>query len=45
VLLWKAALGGDVAAGPITYSVEGRQYVAVSAGSSLYTFALRQRNK
>jgi alcohol dehydrogenase (cytochrome c) len=41
-LLWKAALGGTVAAGPITYSVNGRQYVAVSAGNSLFTFALRQ---
>jgi alcohol dehydrogenase (cytochrome c) len=41
-LLWKAALGGSVASGPITYSAGGRQYVAVAAGTSLFTFALRQ---
>ena len=40
-MLWKAALGGTVAAGPISYTAGGRQYVAVSAGNSLYTFALR----
>jgi len=26
----------------MTYSVGGRQYVAVAAGKSLFTFALRQ---
>jgi alcohol dehydrogenase (cytochrome c) len=41
-LLWKATLGGGVFAGPITYAVNGRQYVAISAGSSLFTFALKQ---
>jgi alcohol dehydrogenase (cytochrome c) len=40
-LLWKASLGGTVASGPMTFQVGGRQYVAVSAGNSLYTFALR----
>ena len=44
-LLWKASLGGVVASGPITYSVDGRQYVAVSAGSSLFTFAVRKKSK
>ena len=41
-MLWKAALGGQVAMGPITYGVDGRQYVAVAAGHALFTFALRQ---
>jgi alcohol dehydrogenase (cytochrome c) len=41
-LLWKAAVGGAVASGPMTYSVGGRQYVAVAAGNSLFSFALRQ---
>ena len=41
-LLWKASLGGAIAAGPMSYSVGGRQYVAISAGNSLFTFALRQ---
>ncbi|HXP87738.1 MAG TPA: PQQ-dependent dehydrogenase, methanol/ethanol family [Bryobacteraceae bacterium] len=41
-MLWKAALGGQVASGPITYRVDGKQYVAVAAGHALFTFALRQ---
>ena len=40
-LLWKASLGGAVASGPIAYSVGGKQYMAVSAGHSLFAFALR----
>jgi len=40
-LLWKANLGGAISAGPMSYSVGGRQYVAISAGNSLFTFALR----
>jgi alcohol dehydrogenase (cytochrome c) len=41
-LLWKAALGGRVTSGPMSYAVGGRQYVAVSAGSGLFVYALRQ---
>jgi alcohol dehydrogenase (cytochrome c) len=41
-LLWKSTVGGQVASGPMTYAVGGRQYVAVAAGSSLFAFALRQ---
>jgi alcohol dehydrogenase (cytochrome c) len=41
-LLWKANVGGTVASGPMTYAVGGRQYVAVAAGNSLFSFALRQ---
>jgi alcohol dehydrogenase (cytochrome c) len=40
-LLWKTALGGAIMNGPITYSVGGKQYVAVAAGNSLYVFGLR----
>jgi alcohol dehydrogenase (cytochrome c) len=40
-LLWKAALGGELINGPITYSVDGKQYVAVAAGTSLFVFGLR----
>jgi alcohol dehydrogenase (cytochrome c) len=39
-LLWKAALGGQVNAGPMSYAVNGKQYVSVAAGSSLFAFAL-----
>jgi alcohol dehydrogenase (cytochrome c) len=40
-LLWRLNLGGQVNSGPMSYSVGGRQFVAVSAGNSLYSFALR----
>jgi len=39
-LLWKVNLGGTVASGPMTYAVDGRQYVAVSADNALYVFGL-----
>jgi alcohol dehydrogenase (cytochrome c) len=41
-LLWKAAVGGGVASGPMSYAVNGRQYVAISAGNSLFVYALKQ---
>ena len=31
-MLWKSSLGGVIANGPMTYAVNGRQYVAVAAG-------------
>jgi alcohol dehydrogenase (cytochrome c) len=40
-LLWKAAVGGQVSAGAMSYSVNGRQYVAIAAGNALFAFALR----
>ena len=39
--VWKASLGGQIVHGPMSYEVDGKQYVAVIAGSSLSTFALR----
>ena len=39
--LWRASLGGQMAAGPMTYRVDGKQYVAVASGTSLFIFALR----
>jgi len=39
--LWRASLGGQIVNGPITYAVNGRQYVSVISGPSLVTFALR----
>ena len=41
-LLWKRSLGGQIANGPITYAVDGRQYVAVAAGNGLFVFALER---
>jgi alcohol dehydrogenase (cytochrome c) len=40
-LLWRASLGGQIVAPPITYEVDGKQYVAVIAGNLLATYALR----
>jgi alcohol dehydrogenase (cytochrome c) len=40
-LLWKVQLGGAIQNGPMTYSVNGKQYVAVSASTSLFVFGLR----
>ena len=40
-LLWKVSLGSKIVNGPITYEVEGQQYVAIISGHSLTTFALR----
>ena len=41
-LLWKQNLGGEIIAGPITYLVDGKQYVSIASGNSLFTFALRE---
>jgi alcohol dehydrogenase (cytochrome c) len=40
--LWRGSVGGQVSAGPMSYAVDGRQYVAISAGSALFVYALRQ---
>jgi alcohol dehydrogenase (cytochrome c) len=41
-LLWKVVVGGQVSSGPMSYSVNGKQYVAVSAGNLLFVYGLRQ---
>ena len=40
-LLWKVSLGSQIVNGPMTYVVNGTQYVAIISGHSLSTFALR----
>jgi alcohol dehydrogenase (cytochrome c) len=40
-LLWETNLGPSVSAGPMTYMVNGKQYVSIQCGAALYTFALR----
>jgi len=37
---WKVGLGGTVASGPMTFSLDGHQYVGVCAANSLYIFGL-----
>jgi alcohol dehydrogenase (cytochrome c) len=39
--LWSTRLGTSVSAGPVTYSANGRQYVSIQAGHTLFTFGLR----
>jgi alcohol dehydrogenase (cytochrome c) len=39
-LLWKSSVGGQVNAGPMSYAVNGKQYVAIAAGNALFSFAL-----
>ena len=38
--LWVAHLGGTIGSNPITYLTEGKQQMAISAGSALFTFEL-----
>lgn len=39
-MLWRQSLGGQVASGPMSYEIEGRQYIAISAGAGLFVYAL-----
>jgi alcohol dehydrogenase (cytochrome c) len=40
--LWHSGLHTSITNGPITYELDGTQYVTVGAGDSVYTFALRK---
>jgi alcohol dehydrogenase (cytochrome c) len=44
-VLWTINLGGSIAMAPVTYAVDGKQYVSVIAGSALSTFALPDKMK
>ena len=39
--LWHFQCGASVIAGPMTFAVDGKQYVAVTAGSTLFAFGLQ----
>ena len=39
--LWNISLGARVHAAPMTYSVDGQQFVTIAAGNVVFTFALR----
>ncbi len=39
-LLWSVETGGTLMAAPVTYQVDGEQFVTVAAGRSVLTFAL-----
>ena len=38
--LWHFNTGQDMSASPMTYAVDGKQYVAIAAGSNVFSFAL-----
>ena len=38
--LWHMQTGGNNAAAPISYAVDGRQYVALASGNTVFSFAL-----
>jgi len=38
--LWHFNTGEEISASPMTYAVGGKQYVAIAAGSNLFSFAL-----
>ena len=38
--LWRIPLGGPVNANPMTYAVDGAQYVTMAVGNTVYTFGL-----
>lgn len=39
-LLWRFQTGGTIASAPISYAVDGKQFIALAAGGVLYSFAL-----
>jgi len=39
--LWRIDLGGQINMAPITYAIEGKQYVAVNSGNTMFVFGLR----
>ena len=38
--VWHFQMGGAVYAGPMAFAVDGKEYVAIAAGSAIYTFGL-----
>jgi alcohol dehydrogenase (cytochrome c) len=40
--LWSANLGGKINAAPVSYGIDGRQYVVIAAGNSFFAFATPQ---
>ncbi len=41
-ILWHTGLGANISNGPVTYMLDGKQYVLVGAGDSLYAFSLAE---
>jgi len=43
-VLWDFKMRGNMQSNPVTFSIDGRQYVMMPAGNVLYAFALPQTN-
>jgi alcohol dehydrogenase (cytochrome c) len=41
--LWQYQTGERIKSSPISYAVDGKQYIALSSGSVLFSFALLQK--
>jgi alcohol dehydrogenase (cytochrome c) len=41
-LLWRTQLGSVIRSGPMSFAVNGKQHVAITAGSGLFVFKLRE---
>ena len=39
--LWDFQTGGEIAANPISFAIDGRQHIAIASGHSLFVFSLR----
>jgi alcohol dehydrogenase (cytochrome c) len=40
--LWHIPLGASIQTAAVSFAVDGRQYVAITAGNALFAFALRR---
>ena len=40
-VLWRALVSGQISSSPISYGVDGKQYVAISAYHAVFAFGLR----
>jgi len=41
-LLWKASLGGQIVNAPVSYEIDGKQFIATISGNNFVVFALRE---
>jgi alcohol dehydrogenase (cytochrome c) len=42
--LWHFGAGAEIASSPMSYAVDGRQYIAISSAGALYSFALPEQS-
>ena len=41
-ILWHAGLSAPLSNGPMTFELDGRQYIVIGAGDTLYCFGLNE---